>query len=264
MNQADQSMVLAAWMFFGIVACLEVGYRIGRRALRTGDQAHEGVGAVEAAVFALLALLLGFSVAGGASRLDTRRELIVREATAIGAAYLHVDLLPEDAQPQLRRAFREYLDTRLQVYEQLNLPSPEAAEREMEKAAILQRSIWSLAVIATRGETEVQQTAARLLLPAVSDMIDVTTARTVALFTRLPVLILGMLVSVALLSALLAGYAMAKRRRRSWFHGLVFALTVAVTVYAVHALDNPRAGFVRLGMAENALTQLRDSIQEAR
>ena len=95
-------------------------------------------------------------------------------------------------------------------------------------------------------------------------MIDVTTTRTVALFTRLPELILGMLVSVALLSALLAGYAMAKRRRRSWFHGLVFALTVAVTVYAVHALDNPRAGFVRLGMAENALTQLRDSIQEAR
>jgi hypothetical protein len=173
-------------------------------------------------------------------------------------------MLPEDAQPQLRRAFREYLDTRLQVYEKLNLPGPEAAEREMEKAAILQRSIWSLAVIATRGESQVQQTAARLLLPAVNDMIDLTTARTVALFTRLPELILGMLVSVALLSALLAGYAMAKRRHRSWFHGLVYALSVAVTVYAVLALDNPRAGFVGLDMAENALTQLRDSIQEVR
>jgi hypothetical protein len=264
MNPADQSMVLAAWLFFGLVACLEVGYRIGRRALGTSDQVPEGGGAIEAAVFALLGLLLGFSFAGGASRLDTRRELIVREANAIGTAYLRVDMLPEDAQPQLRRAFREYLDIRLQVYEKLNLPGPDAAEREMEKAAILQRSIWSLAVIATRGESQVQQTAARLLLPAVNDMIDLTTARTVALFTRLPQLILGMLVSVALLSALLAGYAMAKRRRRSWFHGLVYALSVAVTVYAVLALDNPRAGFVGLDMAENALTQLRDSIQEVR
>jgi hypothetical protein len=44
----------------------------------------------------------------------------------------------------------------------------------------------------------------------------------------------------------------------------VYALSVAVTVYAVLALDNPRAGFVGLDMAENALTQLRDSIQEVR
>jgi hypothetical protein len=264
MNLADQSMVLAAWLCFGLVVCLEVGYRVGRRALGTGDQAHEGVGAIEASVFALLGLLLGFSVAGGASRLETRRALIVQEANAIGTAYLRVDLLPEDAQPQLRRAFREYLDARLQVFEKLNLRNSEAAEREMENVAILQRSIWSLAVIATRGEGEVKHTAARLLLPAVNDMIDVTTARTVARFTRLPGLILGMLVSVALLSALLAGYAMAKRRRRSWLHGLVYALSVGVTVYAVLDLDNPRAGFIRLDMAENALTQLRDSIQEVR
>jgi hypothetical protein len=131
----------------------------------------------------------------------------------------------------------------------------------MEKATILQRSIWSLAVIATRGDGDANQTAARLLLPAVNDMIDITTTRTVALFTRLPDLILWMLVSVALLSALLAGYAMARRRRRSWLHALVYALSVAVTVYAVLDLDNPRAGFIRLDAAEDALTQLRDSIQ---
>ena len=68
---------------------------------------------------------------------------------------------------------------------------------------------------------------------------------------------------MALLSALLAGYAMARRRRRSWLHGLVFVAAVAVTVYAVLDLDNPRARFIRLDAAEQALTQLRDSIQEA-
>jgi hypothetical protein len=256
--------MMTAWLFFGLVVCLEVGYRIGRRALRASPEAHEGVGASDGAVFALLGLLLGFSFAGGTARLDTRRELVVREANAIGTAYLRLDMLPEDAQPQLRRAFREYLDSRLRVYEKLDLPTLESAEREMEHVTMLQRSIWSLAVIATSREGEVSQTTARLLLPAVNDMIDVTTSRTVALYTRMPGLLLGMLLSVALLSALLAGYAMAKRGHRSWLHGLVYVLTIAVTVYAVLDLDNPRAGFIRLQAAENALIQLRDSIQEVR
>jgi hypothetical protein len=100
MNPANQSMVLAAWLFFGLVAGVEVGYRVGRRALRASDAAHEGVGAIEAAVFVLLGLLLGFSVAGGTSRLDSRRELVVREAGIIGTAYLRLDVLTERAPPQ--------------------------------------------------------------------------------------------------------------------------------------------------------------------
>ena len=39
---------------------------------------------MEAAVFAPLGLLRGFSFAGGTSRPDARRELIVQEANAIG------------------------------------------------------------------------------------------------------------------------------------------------------------------------------------
>lgn len=40
---------------------------------QTSESAHEGIGTIEAAVFALLGLLLGFSFAGGTSRLDARR-----------------------------------------------------------------------------------------------------------------------------------------------------------------------------------------------
>ena len=105
------------------------------------------------------------------------------------------------------------------------------------------------------------QTAALLLLPAVSQMIDVTTSRTVALHTHLPALIFALLMGVALLSGLLAGYAMAKRRSRSWLHMLVYALVVAGTIYAVVDLDYPRTGWIRLEEADNALAKLRDSIR---
>jgi hypothetical protein len=60
-------------------------------------------------------LLLGFAFAGATSRLDTRRELIIREANAIGTAYLRLDLVPAADQPSLRALFRDYLDARRAV-----------------------------------------------------------------------------------------------------------------------------------------------------
>ena len=113
----------------------------------------------------------------------------------------------------------------------------------------------------TASRADPTQSATRLLLPAVNEMIDVTTSRTVALYTHLPLLIFALLISVALLSGLLAGYGMSKRRSRSWLHMLVYALAVAITIYAVVDLDDPRSGLIRLTAADDALSQLRDSIR---
>jgi len=64
-------------LFLGILACLEAGFRVGRSSEKYTEAAHEGIGVIEAAVFALLGLLLGFSFSGGTSRMDTKRQLIV-------------------------------------------------------------------------------------------------------------------------------------------------------------------------------------------
>src|SRR5262249_48356802 len=151
--------------------CLEVGYRIGRRGLtKNPERAHEGIGVIEAAVFALLGLLLGFSFAGGTSRLDAKRQLIVQEANAISTAYLRLDVLPINDQPEIRRLFREYLDTRIRVYEKL--PNLEAAEQELARVGELQKQIWSRAAAASRNDQT--QNTARLLLPAINEMMDIT------------------------------------------------------------------------------------------
>jgi len=256
MNSAQVAAALSVGLFVGMVVCLEVGYRLGRRSSENLALTHEGIGAIEASVFALLGLLLGFSLAGGTSRLDTRRQLIIEETNAIETAYLLLDTLDAHEQPEMRRLFREYLEARLRVYQK---PDPGRAEQELAHAAQIQQRIWSQAVIASRADPT--QTASRLLLPAINQMLDVTTARTVALYTHLPALIFALLMSVALLSGLLAGYAMAKRRSRSWLHMLVYALVVAVTIYVVVDLDYPHAGWIRLDVADNALAKLRDSIR---
>jgi hypothetical protein len=258
MNPAHWALVLSVGLFFGIVACLEIGYRMGRRCSdKFPGSAHEGIGAIEAAVFALLGLLLGFSFAGGMSRLDGRRQLIVQEANAIGTAYFRLDELPASEQPAMRSLFREYVATRLRVYEKL--PDPQAADAEIANAEQLQQQIWTQAVIGSRADST--QNAARLLLPALNEMIDVTTARTIALHAHLPSLIFALLIWVALLSGWLAGFAMEKRKRRSWTHMLLYAAVISATIYVVLDLDYPRYGLIHLNTADSALIKLRDSIR---
>ena len=92
-------------------------------------------------------------------------------------------------------------------------------------------------------------------------MIGITTARSVVLRTHLAPLIFLLLISITLLSALLAGYTMSKRKSRSWLHILVFAGAISLTVFAVLNLEYQRFGLVRLDAADNALTQLRKSTQ---
>jgi len=257
MDPAHWAVAESIGLFVGLVACLEVGYRIGRYSrAKHAELAHEGLGVIEAAVFALLGLLLGFSFAGGMSRLDTKRQQVVQEANAIGTAYLRLDTLPVNDQPEMRHLFREYLDTRLLVDEKL--PDVEASEQEIANARRLQQKIWSRAVIASRGEPT--QNAARLLLPALNEMIDITTTRTIAMHTELPLLIFNLLMGVALVSGLLAGYSMAKGGRRNWLHVVLYAAVIAVTIYAVLDLDHPRFGLIRITAADRAMQQLRDSI----
>jgi putative Ca2+/H+ antiporter (TMEM165/GDT1 family) len=59
MNGAEWAVILSVGVFAGMIVCLELGFRIGRSSAEKSPQlAHEGIGTIEAAVFALLGLLL--------------------------------------------------------------------------------------------------------------------------------------------------------------------------------------------------------------
>lgn len=258
MTPVQTALAWSVGLFLGMLVCLEIGYRIGSYGIaRHQDLEHEGTGTIEAAVFALLGLLLAFTFGGAMSRLETRRALIVQEANAIGAAYLRLDILPAAEQPAMRQLFREYLDARLSGYEKL--VQRDAANQDFARAATIQQEIWSHAV--TAGRNDSTQNTVRVLLPALNEMMDVTTARSIALDTHLPALIFLLLISVALLSALLAGHVMAKRKNRSALHMILYAAIISITIYAVLDLDEPRSGLIRLDRADQALIELRDSIR---
>jgi hypothetical protein len=236
-----------------MLVLLEVGRRIGLRHIGEAS----GTGAVDGAVFALLGLMIAFAFSGAALRFDTRRQLIVDEANAIGTAYLRLDLLPSAVQGPLREKMRHYLEARLAVYRAF--PDIDKVRAELARANSMQGEIWSDAVVACNQMPTSQ--AAMLLLPALNDMIDITTTRSVAAQTHPPNLIYATLGVLALAASMLAGYGMAGSKRRSWLHMFGFALTLAITVYIILDLDYPRFGLITLDAYDQVLVDLLNNMK---
>ena len=259
MTHALAASFITLGLFLGMLLFLDIGRRIGaRRRTQDPEGAGAGVGAVDGAVFALLGLLVAFTFSGAASRFDARRHLIVEEANAIGTAYLRLDLLPAGAQPALRDLFRRYVDSRLEVYRKL--PDLDAAKAELAQSAKLQADIWNQAVAAGRLEGA-PPPATMLLLPALNQMIDITTTRTMAGQIHPPMVIFLMLFGLALASALLAGYGMAGGKSRDWLHMLAFAAVLALAIYVIIDIEYPRLGLIRVDAFDQVLVDIRASMK---
>jgi hypothetical protein len=99
------------------------------------------------------------------------------------------------------------------------------------------------------------------VVPALNQMFDIATARTVAARTHSPFIIFYMLGGLALVSSLLAGIAMAAGKSRSWIHMLGFALIMSVTIYVILDLEFPRFGLIRVDAADRVLLELRESMK---
>jgi hypothetical protein len=253
MTHTDVGALFAIGLFVGMILLLEWGRQIGQRRSRKDEEgARAGLGAVEGAVFALLGLLIAFTFSGAAARFDTRRELIVQEANAIGTAWLRLDLLPATAQPELRGLFRQYLDLRLEAYRQSS--DVPAALATLDKANALQGTIWGRAMAACQPPVS---PAVAQVIPALNEMFDIASTRTAALRMHPPAVIFVLLGVLALTSSLLAGYAMAGGKSRSWIHVIGFALIMATTIYVILDLEFPRLGMIRVDRMDEVLVEVR-------
>jgi hypothetical protein len=252
-----EMLLFVAGLFGGTLLFLEMGRRVGLRQLARKPAGQElGLGAFEGAIFGLMGLLMAFTFSGAASRFDMKRQLIVDEANAIGTAYLRIDLLPAAAQPSVRENFRKYVDARLAFYRKLQ--DADAAKEEMDRATALQGEIWSQAVAASRDAGS--PAVVTLVLSSLNAMIDITTTRAVAHQTHPPGIIFALLMAMALICSLLAGYGTAGKTL-SWIHTIGFAASLAITVYVVLDLEYPRVGLLRLDAVDQVLVQVRSSMK---
>lgn len=253
------ALLLIAALLLALLAASEIGRRLGLARLRHDpDGLPKGFSASEGAVFALLGLLLAFTFSGAASRFEDRRHLVTMEANAIGTAYLRIDLLPEDARGDMQDRFRRYVDARLETYQDVTDRAATAAS--LAEDEVLQLEIWDGATAATL-RPGVPSQAAMLLLPALNEMIDITTTRLTATRNHPPPVIFLLLVVLSLVSALLVGYGSSVNRGRTWLHTVAFAAILALTIYVIVDLEFPRLGLIRVDSADQVLVDLRASME---
>ena len=237
----------ALLLFPAMVLLLE----LGRRLRRSGSTAT-GSSAIEGAIFGLFGLLLAFTFSGAVSRYDNHRLLLTEEVNDIGTAYLRLDLLPPQMQPDLRQLFRDYTNSRLGLFDAVG-------DEITPNTLRLQGTIWQRATTAA-ASPGASPDAVKLLIPAINDMIDITSTRQNAFNMHPPPVVYWLLFAFSGGSALMAGYSM-KPGGRDWVYSVALALAVTLTVYTILDVEYPRRGLIRLSDHDRMLISLRESMK---
>jgi len=267
LNLAIVALLVGFALLVTILAFFEFGRRLGvARLARDPEGEVKGSGAAEAAVFGLLGLMLAFTFSGAANRFETRRLLIAEEANTIGTAWLRLDLLPAASRLEIRDLFRTYTELRASVYRGEDdiagavgrLQGSKTVRERVKEIDALQLRIWTLSVAATQSP-DAHTDATRLLLPALNDMIDITTTRAIQTINHPPLVVYLLLIGLSLGGALLIGYDMASNKLRSRLHAWTYATVIALSVYVIVDLEFPRLGLIRVDAADQVLFDLRSS-----
>jgi hypothetical protein len=235
----------------------EIGRRLGlvqRRQSRR--RARVGVGTVQAAVFGLLGLLLAFTYAFVSNRLEARRDMITREANAIGTAYLRADLLPAASRDEIRAVLKEYTRTRIVGKQPL---SAEQLQQIVARVAVQHRELWDTAIAGATADGLGPTDA--LVIASINDIIDTHTLRLRAASFQLPTPVIVMLITVASFAIALTTYNLGVSGRRGVGLSALLVLMIAAVVLLIMDLDYPRSGLVRIG--DGPLIDLLESFDAA-
>ena len=166
--------VLPLWSLFvllliGTLALEEAGFRIGRTRVAGGRAESDAtVGAVVAAVLALLGFLVAFSFGIVAARFDSRRHLVLEEANAIGTTFLRAEMLPNPQAQSIRHLLRDYTEVRL------GAASGVSTDQIVRRSEEIHRALWSETVAATAHDRSVPT---GLFIQSLNELIDLHTTR---------------------------------------------------------------------------------------
>lgn len=232
--------LLVPLLFGSLLAAREVGAWMRRRLMRSPDGEATEHDYIFNGILGLLALLIAFTFGLALDRYDARRELVVDEANAIGTAEMRVRLLEGPDGVRLAMLLRAYADTRLRYGEALAAQKPPLRAASLAlRARIETETLAALQPIRTTP-------LAAMITPAINDAIDIGVSREATHASRIPAMVLAVLVIYAWVSAGVLGSALdaAGRRNRGMSALLFVLLTMAIIV--ILDLDRPQEGAIRI------------------
>lgn len=247
---------IALAIFLSMIAAIEAGYRVGLRHMpRISERSRTQINTLQSMLFAVIALLLGFTFSQSLARFDSRAAAVVNEANAIGTAWLRSGLLAEPYRGEAAALYREYSAQRAAAGH-VALDDEAETARHAATAGALQMAIWDLAGRAMAADPV--GGAARLHVQAVNDMIDSYGLRRAALDRHLPAIAIGMLMVTFVMAGATLGYTCGVSGHRVSLPTYGLAALVVVITFIIIDLDRPRRGLLEVN--QKSMVELRDSI----
>jgi len=243
----DTNMLL----FGGVILALlyvanEIGFRIGLWRGRHRP-AHErdlaGIGTITAGMLGLLAFTLGLTINIAQDRYEARRGLVVREANAIGAAWLRSQLLPGDQGPAITAKIEAFATVELAYVSSNSFTvEPELIAR----ANVLRAQIWQAVRAASRNDPSVDTVP---LTTSLIDMFGAGLAERFAFESRVPANLSWMLMAGCLLAIGAMGYHLGAAGSRQVVLTSLLLVMWAGGLVLIADLNRPRIGSIRVDPA---------------
>jgi hypothetical protein len=228
------------------LAAVAAGYRYAARASRSkGEQESWAFGLGQAAIFGLIALILGFSFSFAAQRYEARRALVVSEADAITTAYLRGGFLPASQAKQFRNVLIEYTQTRLNTYAAVS--DAKAEGRLIETGRVLQERLWAIASSAALRDP--RNPFLLDLTRSVVETLDVSEQQAAALNNHVPRAIIGIDILCTTFGAFLLGMTFGRAKSPHLMLSSMFCVLFAATVFTIIDLDHPQGGLISVDVA---------------
>ena len=205
------------------------------------------------ALIALLFFLLAFTFGMSGDRYDSRRKIVIEEANNIGTAILRSDLYPDSTRTLFRKDFKQYVETRISYYQAG--ADVNGILKADSLSQVISSKLWKRASMLSKDPANLAAT--QQMIPALNDMIDVTTSRLAGEKAKVPQSILIMLFFLAMISAFYGGYSEGRKGKIDWVVQIGFCLLVSLVILFTLDLDRPRRGFVNLDGPNQTIIDLR-------
>jgi hypothetical protein len=223
---------------------IELPYRYVRPILGAVERNVDAFTSVQAGLLTLASFVLGLSFAQASARYDTRRELVVKEANAIGTTWLRADQLEAAQSRAFRKVLTDYTAARLKAYQTPR--DPELYKRTIAQSDRDQSSMWQLASSALHERST--DLGLSLLMESLNDTIDVSAEQLQALTSHVPTAVVVLTLVLVTLGALSLGLRFALDKSRPAALSAVYVVACVVVINMMVDYDRPQTGFVTISL----------------
>jgi hypothetical protein len=237
---------LSSWELGLLVFCVvggtaALGVLAGRYLRAHSERYREPIGVLQGALLGVVGLILAFGLSLAVGRYQDRRADVVTDANTIGTAYLRAQTIAEPQRTQSLELLRTYNDLAIRItYE---VPGSAAIRATSAQQGELQQRLWRLAGESLNAHP--RDSAPRLYVDSLNDMIDQQTVRISGLNNRVPDAVLWLeLLGAALALGLLALYLSVLGKGLVPIAGA--AAIVSFLVLVTFDLDRPTRGLIQI------------------